>query len=1119
MPSNTRLHTELLITAGVRGLDRIDAVIEALRAAGHNTDQLTDESARLRAEWDSLDPEERARRLRNLAEATNQAREDADRLADSAERNVGAFDRLKGAVIAFGAALGVAFVAGKIKDFFGEAVSGAADFEAQLSTVKAVSGASAEEMEALRAAAEKMGAETKYNATEAAQALENLARAGLKSSEAIEALPSVLALAQGNGLELADAASYITQTASGMGLAMSDAARVADVLAKAASSANTDIQGMGLAMSYAAPNAHALGLTLEETAAYIGKLADAGFDGSRAGTAMATMMSQFQNPASTFRRELASIGIRTNDFSQAIRELAATGPKGQAAISALGEAAGPAFRALVGQGIEAVDELNGKLKDATGFATTQAEEMGNNLRGAFDELSSAWDTFKGKIGAPILDPLKDKVKELAAVISDLVNSGKVDALGKAIADTFAKGADAVIRFVKEFDFGWLIDKVSGGFEKLSGVGTGLNGAFQALNITFQAVKSGLASIAGIIALVGEGFIRVASGIVSGAAKISDVLGFDGVAGKLNELKQSLNETAEAVAEFESAMGGAITSSAESMKDSLKSIAGTAEESQQRVAESAKRIPQATAEAVEAAKQPILGFAQVAIDAAREVTDAAITEANKQTKAAVDAAQKSKEAQEQAAEAAKNAFADIGVDLDEVFTGVSAKSKKAMSDYTYAVQQAMDAGLDATAAARAGFEALAAKISSPAEWAALKQQLTDSGVAMDKLTQGQLKRMADGIQGLPDAAATAMDALKQRLDNADLGSLARIGADAKAAFVAGELSAKQYADILEQIKNKTEELRAKTAKIGETATQAHGQASQAAQEHAAAQKKEAEASEQAAEATEKKKKAMMTIYDASKLNAEAIGLVDDAINRMVTSMGHMDADDYLRKVAAMSRVGQQYVADVQRAEAATERLNQRTSDGTVSMHDIAEATHAASSNIAALDSTTLKNLNASIDAARKKLEDLQQQARDTAADLDAELAQLKGDDSKTAKLEQQRKLRELEGKLQEARVRGNAEEIRQYERALELQRQIGAEKARQAADKKAEAAARAQESRSRGNATPRSTTASSATSHGAGDISPQQVVNAFDDRARDLLKKEGAQEFANQLINAAKRSPR
>ena len=166
---------------------------------------------------------------------------------------------------------------------------------------------------------------------------------------------------------------------------------------------------------------------------------------------------------------------------------------------------------------------------------------------------------------------------------------------------------------------------------------------------------------------------------------------------------------------------------------------------------------------------------------------------------------------------------------------------------------------------------------------------------------------------------------------------------------------------------------------------------------------------------------------------------------------------------------------------------------------------------------MRNLNASIDAARKKLEDLQQQAKDTAADLDAELAQLKGDDSKTAKLEQQRKLRELESKLQEARIRGNAEEIAQYERALELQRQIGAEKARQAADKKAEAAARAQESRSRSNASTRSSTSSGAVGQ-AGDISPQQVVDVWDDRIA-AAERRGAQNFANELYNAAKRSPR
>ena len=1113
MPSNTRLHTELLITAGVRGLDRIDAVIEALRAAGHNTDQLTDESARLRAEWDSLDPEERASRLRNLAEATNQASENADRLADSAERNVGAFDRLKGAVVAFGAALGVAFVAGKIKDFFSEAVSGAADFEAQLSTVKAVSGASAEEMEALRAAAEKMGAETKYNATEAAQALENLARAGLKSSEAIEALPSVLALAQGNGLELADAASYITQTASGMGLAMSDAARVADVLAKAASSANTDIQGMGLAMSYAAPNAHALGLTLEETAAYIGKLADAGFDGSRAGTAMATMMSQFQNPASTFRRELASIGIRTNDFSQAIRELAATGPKGQAAISALGEAAGPAFRALVGQGIEAVDELNGKLKDATGFAVNQAKEMGDNVGGAFAELESAWDAVKLKLATPILEPLKKKMLELADVISELVDSGKIEALGQKIADTFEHGADVVIRFVKELDFGAAVDKVSNGFAVLQTTGVALNGAFQALSIGLNGLKAGFAAIGIVLTTVMQVAANVALGILGAGEAVSDFFGItDSASNSMLERLSSLNEVAN---NARGALLEVINNAGESIRASGESIAGTAQDAAEKASASLAQIPQATAEAVEAAEQPILGFAQVAIDAARAVTDAAIAEADKQTKAATEAAQKTKEAQEQAAEAAKNAFADIGVDLDEVFTGVSAKSKKAMSDYTYAVQQAMDAGLDATAAARAGFEALAAKISSPAEWEALKQQLTDSGVAMDKLTQGQLKRMADGIQGLPDAAATAMDALKERLNSADLGGLERIGTEAKAAFAAGELSAKQYADVLEQVKNKTDELRAKTAQAGETATQAHTQAAAAAEISAKAQEKEAASAEKAGEAVKKTSTAMWQLYDASKLNAEAINLLDDALNKINsgTSIG-----GGIRYWQAQQNAAAEYVATVQAAERATEMLNQKTQDGTVTMQDVAEAANKAYSRITALDSTTLKNLNASIDAAKKKLADLAQQARDTSASLDAELAQLKGDNSKTAALEQERKLRELNAKLQEAQARRNAEEIAQYQRAIELQKQIYAEKQRQEAVKKAEDAARAQESRSRSNTSTHSTTTNSAVGHAAGDISPQQVADIWDDRIA-AAEKRGAQNLANELYHAAKRRAR
>lgn len=449
-------------------------------------------------------------------------------------------------------------------------------------------------------------------------------------------------------------------------------------------------------------------------------------------------------------------------------------------------------------------------------------------------------------------------------------------------------------------------------------------------------------------------------------------------------------------------------------------------------------------------------------------------------AKADAIKKIADAYKDTGDAAAKALAALNISSADLARGLSTGVSEMLANWQTGMASLKTSGELTAQAVQTAFTSSLSKLSSAADFKALHDEMQRTGT-LSRLTAEQMQILRAGMQGGAEAANAMRSALEQH------GQATQALADASG-----------------KVKEAKE---AETQAVRDNAV-AHKDASEA----------EAAGAEKSAEATEKKKKAMMTIYDASKLNAEAIGLVDDAINRMVTSMGHMDADDYLRKVEAMSQVGQQYVADVQRAEAATERLNQKTSDGTVSMHDIAEATHAATSNIAALDSTTLRNLNASIDAARKKLEDLQQQAKDTAADLDAELAQLKGDDSKTAKLEQQRKLRELEGKLQEARIRGNAEEIAQYERALELQRQIGAEKARQAADKKAEAAARAQESRSRGNATPRSTTASSTTSHGAGDISPQQVADIWDDRIA-AAERRGAQNFANELYNAAKRSPR
>ena len=1103
--ADNRLDVGLLIHAGVEGLDQLDRVIGELDQTGESTEQLRTEAARLRQQWNNLSPDEQAAALERLGRATNDATQRQEEHTEETERSVSAYGRMKGAVLALGAALGITFAVNKVKDFFSGAVKDAAEFEAQMSTVGAVSGASAADMEKLRAAAEKMGAETKYNATEAAQGLENLARAGLNAEESITVLPSVLSLATANGIDLADSASYITQAVAGMGLSMDQAGRVADVLSAAASNANTDIKGMGEALAYAAPTAASLGLTVEQTAAYIGKFADAGIEGSRAGTSLNNMMAQFSNPASTFRKELAALGIRTNDFNQAIRQLAAAGPKGEAAINALGMEAGPAFKALLGQGIGALDDLTTKLENAGGTAAEQAKRMSDNVPGAFAELESAWDGFKLKIAAPILEPLKNKMLELAGVISDLVNSGKVEALGEKIAAVFRDGADAVINFVKNLDFGSIIDNVAGWFENLKTVGRGLNGAFQALAITVNALKAGFATIGIVLTSI----LQVAANLVLGLAGLGTALSdFFGITkGATEKVVSALDTVNQAARDARAAMSDAINGAADSMAASVKSIAGvadTAEDAAEKTADAVAKIPQEAEKASAAAADLVIQTYAVLGDSADSALQRVAAATEKQAK-------EMKEAQEKAAVAAKDAFAGIGVDLDEILRGVNSKTTKAMQDYTYAVEQAMASGQDATKAARAGFEALAAKMDSPQAWAAFKSHLEASGVAMNQLSDGQLKRLNDGIKGLPDSAATAMDALKNKLDSADLTSaaLTKLKQEAATAFQGGELSAKQYKDVLDQIAAKTEEIKQKNKAAEASAAEAHAKNAQAAEAEKEALDKNSEAKEKNAEATGKAGKNLAFMYDASKLNTEQMNLLDDALNRMGSTL-RLGTEGTIAQWFGQQRAAAQYTEEVQRANSALDNLTQKTSDGTVSMQDIAEATHAATTRIAQLDSTTLNNLHAAIDEARQKLKELEEQARDSADSLEAELAQLRGDDSKTAALEQERKLRELNAKLHEAELRNNAEEIAQYRRALDLQQQIGREKQQQAAAKRTEEQQRRQQQQTSGN------NGRGNNSGGArDDKSAGQVADAWDDRIR-AAERRGAQNFANELYNEARR---
>ena len=442
-------------------------------------------------------------------------------LINAKDQASGVFDRLNNKL----KVIGVAIVGYFGVQAFAGVVEGAADFEQALSRVQSATGASAEEMERLKRAAEDAGANTKYTSVEAAKALENLAKAGLSAGDAIETLPAVLALAQAGDIELATASEYVTKAVMGMGLAFSDAARVADVLALGANATNTSVEGLAQALSYAAPTAQSLGVSLESTVAIIGKFADAGIDASRAGTALNSIMSQFSDPASKFRGELAAIGITTGDFEKALHQLAGAGAGGAKAINAVGLEAGPALKALLNQGMPALDELKAKLDGAAGSAAATAKVMEGNLNGALNGLSSAWDTVKNVLGTPVLPVLQDGVEKLAAAFRAAVADGTVQKFGEAIATAFQSGITWVKAFAAEIDFTKLTADLQA-FAARTGevftqIGEYATNAGNIVKLVYGVMSAGTNAVLAAVYGIGSAFAGVASNIQSGLALIYD----------------------------------------------------------------------------------------------------------------------------------------------------------------------------------------------------------------------------------------------------------------------------------------------------------------------------------------------------------------------------------------------------------------------------------------------------------------------------------------------------------------------------------------------------------------------------------------------------------------------
>ena len=332
-------------------------------------------------------------------------------------------------------------------------LSKAADFEAVMSKVKAITVSDDKAMQQLTATARELGEKTMFSATQAGEAMTYLGMAGWNSQQIMAGMPGLLNLAAASGTDLARTADIVSDDLTAFGLGAEHAGHMADVFAKTSTKTNTNVEMLGETMKYAAPVAHAFGASLEETAALTGIMANSGIKASAAGTAlrsgflrlagtsakstkaieeMGLSLSEATAQQEEARAALASLGIAMDDtngprkMGAIVRDLAdktkdMSKEQRLATLATIfGTNAASAWVAVIDQGPDALDQLTKELENSDGAAAAMAETMQNNARGAMIRLQSATESVAISIGGtmlPTLAELGDSLANEAAYVS------------------------------------------------------------------------------------------------------------------------------------------------------------------------------------------------------------------------------------------------------------------------------------------------------------------------------------------------------------------------------------------------------------------------------------------------------------------------------------------------------------------------------------------------------------------------------------------------------------------------------------------------------------------------------------------------------------------------------
>lgn len=238
------------------------------------------------------------------------------------------------AAVAVGAFVGVR----QAVDFGKDVVNTGMQFEQGMANVSAISGATGGELEALSAKAKEMGANTKFSAIEAADAMSYMGMAGWNSSQMIDGISGIMNLAAASGEDLASVSDIVTDSLTAFGLKASDSAQFADVLAVASSKSNTNVSLLGESFKNVAATAGAMGYSMKDTTTALGLMANAGVKGSDAGTSLRGVMTRLAKPTKEVDAAMSALGISAVNTDGSMKPLSVLIPELQTRFSTLTDA-------------------------------------------------------------------------------------------------------------------------------------------------------------------------------------------------------------------------------------------------------------------------------------------------------------------------------------------------------------------------------------------------------------------------------------------------------------------------------------------------------------------------------------------------------------------------------------------------------------------------------------------------------------------------------------------------------------------------------------------------------------------------------------------------------------